>query len=134
MAVLAARSAAKRYFQPAKGLCGNIKGQRPWLIGICWLVLVGLVSTWTGASGPRIAVVPHDASVPLDGLAGADAADSFAGDVDWTIQNWVPPLLDLHGNEIEHAMGDYRYDGNRGGVYERHSPHTALEPLRPPVF
>ena len=41
------------------------------------------------------------------------------------------PELDILGNEVEHAIADYRID--RGGaVYERHSPETAVERLGSP--
>jgi hypothetical protein len=58
--------------------------------------------------------------------------EPFAGDEDWTALT-VPPLMDLYGNDVEHAMADYRYDGRRG-IYERHSPETTLGPLGAPVF
>lgn len=40
-------------------------------------------------------------------------------------------LVDMYGNEVHRAIGDYRIDF-RGDVYERHSPHTALPDLGPP--
>lgn len=41
------------------------------------------------------------------------------------------PAVDLVGNEIEHAIADYRID--RGGiVYERHAPETTVERLGSP--
>jgi hypothetical protein len=43
-----------------------------------------------------------------------------------------PSLLDIHGNEIETAVGDYRIDP-RGGIYERHAPDTAVIALGPPA-
>jgi hypothetical protein len=39
--------------------------------------------------------------------------------------------VDVYGNEIETAVGDYRID-LRGDVYERHSPETALPDLSSP--
>lgn len=42
-----------------------------------------------------------------------------------------PVLRDLYGNEIETAVGDYRFDP-RGELYELHSPDTALPRLAPP--
>jgi hypothetical protein len=38
--------------------------------------------------------------------------------------------LDLYGNEIEDAIGDYRQDA-QGDTYERHSPQTAITRLAP---
>jgi hypothetical protein len=40
--------------------------------------------------------------------------------------------LDLYGNEIERAIGDYRID-TRGHLYERHSPETAMPRLGRPT-
>jgi hypothetical protein len=42
------------------------------------------------------------------------------------------PAVDLFGNEIEKALADYRLDVG-GGVYERHSPDTALPRLGSPT-
>src|SRR5688572_12119436 len=42
------------------------------------------------------------------------------------------PRVDLFGNEIEEAIADYRID-LRGGVYERHSPDTAVQKLGSPT-
>jgi hypothetical protein len=42
------------------------------------------------------------------------------------------PQFDLFGNEIEDAVADYRID-LRGGVYERHSPDTAVPKRKPPT-
>lgn len=41
------------------------------------------------------------------------------------------PRFDLFGNEIEEAVADYRID-LRGGLYERHSPDTAVPKLGSP--
>jgi hypothetical protein len=39
--------------------------------------------------------------------------------------DWAEPHVDLNGNEIDDAVGDYRVD-QRGELYERHAPDTAL--------
>jgi hypothetical protein len=41
------------------------------------------------------------------------------------------PRIDLYGNEINDAVGDYRIDAG-GVLYERHRPHLALPKLGPP--
>jgi hypothetical protein len=41
------------------------------------------------------------------------------------------PRVDLYGNEVHEAVGDYRVD-RRGELYERHAPDTAVLRLRPP--
>lgn len=44
---------------------------------------------------------------------------------------FAEPRVDLYGNEISDAVGDYRVD--RGGdLYERHAPDTAVLRLGPP--
>ena len=47
------------------------------------------------------------------------------------VDDWAEPQVDLNGNEINAAVGDYRVD--RGGeMYERHAPDTALLHLSAP--
>ena len=43
------------------------------------------------------------------------------------------PRVDLNGNEIDDAVGDYRVD-RRGEMYERHAPDTALLHLGAPTL
>jgi hypothetical protein len=45
--------------------------------------------------------------------------------------DWAEPRVDLNGNEIDTAVGDYRVDP-RGEMYERHAPDTALIHLSAP--
>ena len=47
------------------------------------------------------------------------------------VDDWRDPRVDLNGNEIDDAVGDYRVDG-RGEMYERHAPDTALLHLSAP--
>ena len=47
-----------------------------------------------------------------------------------TRDQFAEPRLDLYGNEISDAVGDYRIDG-RGDIYERHAPDTAVLRLGP---
>jgi hypothetical protein len=46
-------------------------------------------------------------------------------------EDWAEPRVDLNGNEIDVAVGDYRVDP-RGEMYERHAPDTALIHLSAP--
>lgn len=41
------------------------------------------------------------------------------------------PRVDLYGNEVEDAIGDYRVDGT-GDLYEAHSPDTEVTRLGAP--
>ena len=45
--------------------------------------------------------------------------------------DWAEPRVDLNGNEIDAAVGDYRVD-RQGELYERHAPDTALLHLSAP--
>lgn len=45
--------------------------------------------------------------------------------------DWAEPRVDLNGNEVDAAVGDYRVD-RRGDMYERHAPDTALIHLSAP--
>jgi hypothetical protein len=45
--------------------------------------------------------------------------------------DWAEPRVDLNGNEIDAAVGDYRVD-RHGEMYERHAPDTALLHLSAP--
>jgi hypothetical protein len=47
-------------------------------------------------------------------------------------QDIEQPEIDLFGNEVDEAVGDYRVD-IRGDIYERHSPDTEVSRLSPPV-
>ena len=42
------------------------------------------------------------------------------------------PKMDVLGNQIDDAVGDYRVDV-RGDLYERHSPETEVSRLKPGI-
>ncbi len=44
---------------------------------------------------------------------------------------FAEPRVDLFGNEVSEAVGDYRVDPG-GDLYERHAPDTAVLKLGPP--
>jgi hypothetical protein len=90
---------------------------------ICAAILLVSHGIWTATSTsltmmPRTAI---DSGTAAISDAGADEVPGGASE----------PLVDLHGNEIETALGDYRIDP-RGGVYEQHAPDTAVGRLAPP--
>ena len=81
--------------------------KRIWiLIGVIW-VLALLIATNTTA------VSRDDAEYQTD-----------------TATQFVEPRVDLYGNEISDAVGDYRVDG-QGTIYEGHAPDTAVLKLGP---
>jgi hypothetical protein len=65
---------------------------------------------------------------PLDAAAVLDPMLQFRRPAD---EAPVMPRVDVHGNPVDNAVGEYRVD--RGGeMYERHSPDTALLHLGSP--
>ncbi len=95
------------------------------------IVAAGLVILFTGSNiwakhsmpGP-IAVVhaPADTTSVLDEVVKSGTVHD---------DDWAEPRVDLNGNEIDDAVGDYRVDP-RGEMYERHAPDTALTRLGAP--
>ena len=60
-------------------------------------------------------------SVLDEAATGAAQRDEGRGD-------WAEARVDVNGNEIDEAVGDYRVD-SRGEMYEHHAPDTALPHL-----
>jgi hypothetical protein len=98
-----------------------------------WIVVIGLsivaasselwVLRFTVHSQHAIAFpTPHGTTAVIDiGAAAVPQRDD----------DWAEPRVDLNGNEIDEAVGDYRVDP-RGEMYERHAPDTALIHLSAP--
>ena len=95
------------------------------------LVAVGLVSLLTGSTmwakhamaAPITVVRPHvDSTAVLDNVVKSGTVHD---------DDWAEPRVDLNGNEIDDAVGDYRVDP-RGEMYERHAPDTVLPRLGAP--
>jgi hypothetical protein len=93
-------------------------------IGVIWVVSFGAGREMWGTAPPSpIAATSAEITAPA-----APAAEAVAGEplVEPGDSDEAPdPRFDLFGNEIEEAVADYRID-LRGGVYERHSPDTAV--------
>ena len=92
------------------------------IIGTIW---VSILLIGRGAWTPGVPPTPR-VSIATEACAGAR---------DWhndeLLRSGAPaPRLDLYGNPIEPAVGDYRTDP-RGDVYERHAPDTAVLRLGP---
>lgn len=95
------------------------------IVGI-WVValLVGRLATLVALASPNAATSAEITGPPFS----SDPAVFQAPPMEDDSQS---PELDILGNEVEHAIADYRID--RGGaVYERHSPETAVERLGSP--
>ena len=100
---------------------------RVWIVVIGLLFVVALCEVWVQRSAVlsqhAIAFSPsHTTTSVLD--VGTPVSPQTDGD-------WAEPRVDLNGNEVDAAVGDYRVD--RGGeMYERHAPDTALIHLSAP--
>jgi hypothetical protein len=82
----------------------------------------------------------YAASQPITGVARSHVdttsfldggrADTIPGE-EGVPEDWPASRVDLNGNEIDDAVGDYRVD-LRGEMYEGHAPETALPHLGAP--
>lgn len=91
-------------------------------------VLVGLICVLAFLLGHQL-WTPRVSAVRLTGTGTVYRPPYIVGieDSDRNAQ----PRLDLLGNEVDEAVGDYRVD-SVGTLYERHSPDTALLKLGAP--
>jgi hypothetical protein len=99
-------------------------------IGVIWLVaFVAGHEAWTPRPPLANTATSAEITFPAAPLAGAVACESLVETGD---SGDAPDgRFDLFGNEIEEAVADYRID-LRGGIYERHSPDTAVPRLGSP--
>jgi hypothetical protein len=97
------------------------------IVGFLWLTIVITVAAVWSAGGPRryahLLAPSTTRTAPV--LDDAGYSDVFRADAA------VEPRMDLYGNEVEDAVGDYRIDV-RGDIYERHSPETEVTQLAAP--
>ena len=98
------------------------------LVAFLWFAILSTGSyMWTKHATPDpIEVVAHP-GVDTTSVLDETVKSTVKSDGTWH-DNWVAPRVDLNGNEIDDAVGDYRVDG-RGELYERHAPDTALPHL-----
>jgi hypothetical protein len=102
------------------------------LVVFLWLAILSAGSyMWTKhtAADPIAITYPRvDTTSVLDEVAKSTVkSDAVRSEGPWDVHRTVP-RVDLNGNEIDDAVGDYRVDG-RGELYERHAPDTALPHL-----
>ena len=96
-------------------------------IGVLWVLsfLIGR-GVWYSA-----AAVPASSSAFAERTTAV--SDGMGGGLSLKGNESEPPRIDLFGNEIETAVAEYHFD-RRGGIYERHSPDTAVQKLGSPVM
>jgi hypothetical protein len=100
--------------------------QRMW-IAVLAAAIVFMVSTaWSQHAVTRARSV----AVPMTAHT-TTVIESVAPAVPYREDEAVEPRLDLNGNQVDDAVGDYRIDP-RGEMYERHAPDTALLHLSAP--
>ena len=99
---------------------------RAFIAAISLLALLLGTNMWSKDAAPRhIVAVPQpigDTTTVLDGVTRSEGVER---------EDWADSRVDLNGNEIDNAVGDYRVD-RRGEMYERHAPDTALPHLGAP--
>ena len=97
------------------------------IVGLLWLTILIAVAGGWNAGGSR----HHVRALAPPGAGTAPALDDATYSEVFGADAAAPPRVDLYGNEIEDAVGDYRIDG-RGDIYERHSPDTEVTQLGAP--
>jgi hypothetical protein len=100
---------------------------RVWITVIGLVIVFALSEVWvqrfTVRSQPAIAFSASHATPSVPDIE----TSAFAQRDD----DWAEPRVDLNGNEVDVAVGDYRVDRS-GEMYERHAPDTALIHLTAP--
>jgi len=99
---------------------------RVWIAVIGLFIVFALCEVWvqrfTVHSQRAIAFPPPTTTSVLDiGTSSLPQRDA----------DWAEPSVDLNGNEVDAAVGDYRVDRS-GEMYEHHAPDTALIHLSAP--
>jgi hypothetical protein len=93
------------------------------LVSVVWVLgVVAGHEMWTA----RVGAVHHAPTTAVSLSLSTEAGDT----ADHYVDHYAEPRLDLYGNEIDEAVGDYRVDP-AGDLYERHSPDTAVLTLGP---
>lgn len=100
-------------------------------VGVIWVLsFFAGRSAWSSGQASPIAATSAEITDWTIPVAGAVAGGSLVEPDD---SIGPRPRVDLFGNEIEEAVADYRID-LRGGLYERHSPDTAVQKLGSPTM
>ena len=100
---------------------------RVWVVVVGLTIIVAFSEGWWQRSTVRS---QHASTFPVP-YATTSVLDAGTPALPHRDDDWAEPRVDLNGNEIDVAVGDYRVD--RGGeMYERHAPDTALIHLSAP--
>ena len=98
-----------------------------------WILTIGLLIVFVlcEVSVQRFTVHSQRAIAFPTGGDTTSVLDIGAPTLPQPDDDWAEPRVDLNGNEVDPAVGDYRVD-RRGDMYERHAPDTALIHLSAP--
>ena len=100
---------------------------RTFIAVLFFATLFAASSAWTHVSARRNAAALQPALVSETTSVLDDRVRVLHDGED----DWSEPRVDLNGNEVDAAVGDYRVD-RHGEMYERHAPDTALLHLSSP--
>lgn len=93
-------------------------------------VVIGALVIGAGVVGHEYRVI-EARSAPPTSLERTTPSVSDTTALPRTQSDEGVPLVDVYGNEVEDAVGDYRVDGT-GDLYETHSPDTEITRLGSP--
>ena len=106
--------------------------ERIWFATLAAAVVLSASTMWSQHAPsplvPTVVTPPPTTTSVIDTTPRTLPTDNEEFETD---NEWEEPRVDLNGNEIDAAVGDYRVDG-RGELYERHAPDTALLHLSAP--
>jgi hypothetical protein len=88
---------------------------RVWFVMLPMATLLAGGTVWSAMVRPASSFQLGDLNATLHDLLSAEPVP-------------VEPRIDVYGNEIQDAVGDYRVDP-RGDVYENHAPDTEVPRL-----
>jgi hypothetical protein len=100
---------------------------RVWIVVIGFLIVFALCEVWI----QRFTVRSQHAIAFPSSRDTTSVLDTGIPSFPQRDEDWAEPRVDLNGNEVDVAVGDYRVD-RRGEMYERHAPDTALIHLSAP--
>jgi hypothetical protein len=101
-----------------------------WMVAIGLSIVFALSELWLQRFTVHTQHTQHAIALPPS-YSTTSVLDAASPALPQPGDDWAEPRVDLNGNEIDAAVGDYRVD-RRGEMYERHAPDTALIHLSAP--
>jgi hypothetical protein len=107
-------------------------GQQAMTVERVWAAVLGITVLFAGSTmWTQQAATQQVQVISVPAAHTTAVTDSAPRVLPTRDDDWAEPRVDLNGNEIDDAVGDYRVD-RRGEMYERHAPDTALLRLTAP--